>query len=60
MSNQSFPEKVKKALEEKGLKQKFVAQNIGISESYLSNIIADNVKVTDKIKEKLVEFLNIK
>lgn len=50
-------EKLIKAMKRKGLKQLFVAEQMGISEVYLSRILNSNRPLPKRIGKKLCEYL---
>lgn len=47
------PELWKEVLEERGVKQAWLAKQTGISPEHISNILADRVLLTDENKEKI-------
>lgn len=49
----SIPELFKKVLEERGVKQTWLANQTGISKEHISNILADRVLLTEENKEKI-------
>lgn len=50
---------LKKELEEKGLKQKFVAENIGVTTTYLSQLLNGSRHLSVEIAIKVARFLNV-
>ena len=46
--------RVKEAIKSSGLKQKFIAEKIGISETYLSLLLKGDYDMSDKIKQKIL------
>jgi len=50
---------LKKEIQDKGLKLKFVAKKININESTLRVYLSDTNRMTDKVEEKIVEFLGL-
>lgn len=52
-----FTKQWRKIIEERGLKQTWVADRAGISPEHLSNILADRVLLTDDTKDKINEAL---
>lgn len=50
---------LKKELEEKGLKQKFVAENIGVTTTYLSQLLNGSRHLSVEIAIKAARFLNV-
>lgn len=50
----------KKLIQSKGVKQKWLAQQIGVSEVTLSNWVQGNYKPTEENLHKIAEVLNIK
>lgn len=53
----SIAQKWKGVIDERGLKQTWVANRAGISPEHLSNILADRVLLTDDTKDKINEAL---
>ena len=53
----STPELFKQVLEERGVKQTWLATQTGISPEHISNILADRVLLTDENKKKINEAL---
>ncbi len=53
----SIPKLWKKVLEERGVKQTWVADKTGISPEHISNILADRVLLTEENREKINEVL---
>lgn len=50
---------LKKELQDKGLKQKFVAENIGVATTYLSQLLNGSKNLSVEIAIKLARFLNV-
>lgn len=50
----------KRLIQSKGVKQKWLAQQIGVSEVTLSNWVQGNYKPTEENLHKIAEVLNIK
>ena len=50
--------KVREAIKESGLKQKFIAKRIGISETYLSLLLKGDYDMNDEIKFKIMKLCN--
>lgn len=49
----SIPELFKQVLEERGVKQTWLATQTGISPEHISNILADRVLLTEENKDKI-------
>lgn len=49
-------QKWKEVLDSRGLKQNWVAEQIGISPEHFSNILADRVLITDENHKKINKF----
>ena len=49
----SITKQWRKVIEERGLKQTWVADRAGMSPEHLSNILADRVLLTDENKDKI-------
>jgi len=52
--------KLKKRIKEKGLKQGFLADKVGISETTFSKIVKGRIKPTYEIAQKIAKILNCK
>ena len=50
---------LKKELQDKGLKQKFVAENIGVTTTYLSQLLNGSKNLSVEIAIKVARFLNV-
>lgn len=50
---------LKKELEDKGLKQKFVAENIGITTTYLSQMLNGSKHFSVEVAIKMARFLDV-
>lgn len=50
---------LKKELQDKGLKQKFVAENIGVTTAYLSQLLNGSKNLSVEIAIKTARFLNV-
>ncbi len=50
---------LKKELQDKGLKQKFVAENIGVTTTYLSQLLNGSRNLSVEIAIKTARFLNV-
>lgn len=50
---------LKEALKNKGLKQKFVAEHIGIANTYLSQSLSGSRPLSLKVAIKLARFLDV-
>ena len=50
---------LKEELKNKGLKQKFVAEHIGIANTYLSQLLSGSKPLTVEVAIKLARFLNV-
>lgn len=50
---------LKKELTNKGLKQKFVAEHIGIANTYLSQLLSGSKPLTVEVAIKLARFLDV-
>lgn len=50
---------LKKEIEDKGLKQKFVAQGIGVTTTYLSQILNGSRNPSVEVAIKVARFLNV-
>ena len=50
--------KVKEAIKNSGLKQKFIANRIGISETYLSTLLKGDYDMSDEIRFKIMKLCN--
>ena len=50
--------KVKEAIKNSGLKQKFIAGRIGISETYLSLLLKGDYTMSDEIRLKIMTICN--
>lgn len=50
---------LKKELQDKGLKQKFVAENIGVTTTYLSQLLNGSKNLSVEIAIKAARFLNV-
>lgn len=46
--------RVKEAIKSSGLKQKFIANSVGISETYLSLLLKGDYDMSDDIKHKIM------
>lgn len=46
--------RVKEAIKSSGLKQKFIASKIGISETYLSLLLKGDYDMSDSIKQRIM------
>lgn len=53
----TIPELWKEVLEERGVKQTWVAERTGISPEHISNILADRVLLTEENREKINDVL---
>lgn len=53
----TIPQQIREYLESKGTKQKWLADQTGISEEHISNILADRVLLTDDNLQKINEIL---
>ena len=51
--SKSVPERFKEILEERGVKQTWLANQTGISPEHISNILADRVLLTQENKDKI-------
>lgn len=51
--------RVKAAIKSSGLKQKFIAGKIGISETYLSLLLKGDYDMSDEIKGKIMSLCNV-
>lgn len=49
----SIPELFKTILEERGVKQTWLANQTGISKEHISNILADRVLLTEENRDKI-------
>ena len=50
--------RVKEAIKNSGLKQKFIAGRIGISETYLSLLLKGDYDMNDEIRLKIMKLCN--
>ena len=50
---------LKKELQDKGLKQKFVAENIGVTATYLSQLLNGSKNLSVETAIKVARFLNV-
>ncbi|MCK5614183.1 helix-turn-helix transcriptional regulator [Candidatus Pacearchaeota archaeon] len=50
--------RVKEAIKSSGLKQKFIAGKIGISETYLSLLLKGDYDMSDEIRLKIMSLCN--
>lgn len=50
---------LKKELQGKGLKQKFVAEHIGVANTYLSQLLNGSKPLTVEVAIKLARFLDV-
>lgn len=50
---------LKEELESRGLKQKFVAENIGVTTTYLSQLLNGSKNLSVEIAIKTARFLNV-
>lgn len=50
---------LKKELQDKGLKQKFVAENVGVTTTYLSQLLNGSKNLSVEIAIKVARFLNV-
>ena len=50
---------LKEELQDKGLKQKFVAERIGIANTYLSQLLSGSKPLTVEVAIKLARFLDV-
>lgn len=53
-------ERIKKEIEERGLKKKWVANKIGCSPQMITMWLNEKQNMPQKWEDKLVEFLNLK
>lgn len=53
----SIPERFREVLEDRGVKQAWLASKTGISPEHISNILADRVLLTEENKAKINEAL---
>ena len=57
MIKKSIPELIREHLESNGTKQIWLAQQTGISQEHISNILADRVLLTEENLKKINEVL---
>ena len=50
--------RVKEAIKASGLKQKFIANRLGISETYLSLLLKGDYNMSDSIKQRIMSLCN--
>lgn len=50
--------RVKEAIKASGLKQKFIARKVGISETYLSLLLKGDYDMSDEIRLKIMSLCN--
>lgn len=50
-------EKLKEKISSSGLKQKFIAENIGIGETHLSMMLNGTANMSEEVKSKLINLL---
>ena len=50
-------EEIKKLIADSGMKKKHIARMVGIHPAYLSQLLSGHVIMSDKIRARIVEFL---
>lgn len=59
IEKKSVPELWKEVLQERGVKQSWLADKTGISPEHISNILADRVLLTEENREKINDILGV-
>lgn len=59
IEQKTVPQLWKEVLEERGVKQTWLADKTGISPEHISNILADRVLLTEENKEKINSVLGV-